>query len=67
MDDLSLCFMPDERKCHMINTGAFNDILIGYALLAADIAEDEGITIERGMYRALDSYTAEDALNELRG
>lgn len=51
----------------MINTGAFNDILIGYALLAADIAEDEGITIERGMYRALDSYTAEDALTELRG
>lgn len=67
MDDLSLCFMPEERRCHLINSGAFNDIIAGYVVLAAAIAENEGISIERGIYRAFDDFTAEEALTELRG
>ena len=67
MSDLSLCFISDKRKCHMVDSTAFNEIITGYAMLATDYAAEESIPIERAMPRIFDEYSAEEALTKVRG
>lgn len=61
-----LSIMPEDKKCELINSGLFNEIITGYAILGAEAAESLSMPIERVMSKVFDEYTAADALAKVR-